>query len=67
MTDFTTHDEYFVGSAYKCKAKSTLVDYNHTSFWIPTKYGWGKSITENFFISLLGLSFDLVHKYLSKK
>ena len=29
MTEFTTPDEYFVGSAYKCKSKITLVYYHH--------------------------------------
>ena len=31
MTESTTPDECFAGSAYKCKSKSTLVDYHHTS------------------------------------
>ena len=46
-TESTTTDKYFAGSAYKCKSKSTLVDYHHTSCWIPTHSGWGKSITKN--------------------
>ena len=36
-------------------------------FLLPTKYGWVKAITKNFFTSWSGLSFDLVHKHLSKK
>ena len=67
MTDFTNPDGYFAGSAYKCKSKITLVDYHHVSCSSPTQYGWGKAITKNFFTSWPGLSFDLVHKYLSKK
>ena len=31
MTESTTPDEYFAGSAYECKSKSTLVDYHHAS------------------------------------
>ena len=31
MTESTTPDEYFVGSAYECKSKITLVDYHHVS------------------------------------
>ena len=31
MMESTTPDKYFVGSAYKCNTKSTLVDYHHTS------------------------------------
>ena len=27
MTESTTPDEYFAGSAYECKSKATLVDY----------------------------------------
>ena len=67
MTESTTPEEYFTGSAYKCKSKSTLVDYHHPYCWIPTQYGWEKAITKNFFTSWIGLSFDLVHKHLSKK
>ena len=67
MTESTTPDECFAGSAYKCKSKSTLVDYHHTSWWSPTKYGRGKETTKKFFTSWPGLSFDLVHKYLFKK
>ena len=46
MTESTTPDEYFSGSAYECKSKITLVDYHHASFWIPTQSGWGKAITQ---------------------
>ena len=67
MTEFTIPDEYFAGSAYECKSKRTLVDYHHASCWSPTQYVWVKSITKNFFTFWSGLSFDLVHKYLSKK
>ena len=67
MTESTTPEEYFSGSAYECKSKSTLVDYHHASCRSPTQSGWGKSITKNFFTSWPGLSFDLVHKYLTKK
>ena len=51
MTEFTTPDEYFAGSAYKCKSKSTLVDYYDASFWNPNQCIWVKAITENFFTS----------------
>ena len=67
MTESTTPDEYFAGSAYKCKSKKTLVDYHHASCWIPTHSGWGKAITKDFFTSWTGLSLDLVHKHLTKK
>ena len=67
MTESTTPDEYFAGSAYKCNSKSTLVDYHHASCWSPTHSGWGKAVTKTFFTSWPGLLFDLVHKYLSKK
>ena len=30
ITEFTSPHEYFVGSAYECKSKGTLVDYHHT-------------------------------------
>ena len=63
----TTPDKYFVGSAYKCKSKSTLVDYHHASYWSPTESGWGKSITKKFFTYWPGLSLDLVNKHLSEK
>ena len=63
----TTSDEYFAGSSYECKSKKTLVDYHHASCWSPTQSELGKAITKNFFNSWPGLSFDLVHKYLSKK
>ena len=43
------------------------MDYHHKSCCSPTKYGWGKEITKNFFTSWPGLSFALVQKYLSKK
>ena len=62
MTDFTTPDKYFAGSAYECKSKDKLVDYHHTSFWSPNKYGWGKEITKNSFTSWPGISSDLVQK-----
>ena len=42
ITEFTTPDKYFAGSAYECKSKGTLMDYHHTSFWIPTEFRWGK-------------------------
>ena len=45
MTESTTPDEYFSGSAYECKSKSTLVDYHQASCWSPTQSGWGKAIT----------------------
>ena len=67
ITEFTTPDKYFAGSSYEYKSKITLVDYYHVSCWSPTQSGWGKSITKNFLTSWPGLSFDLVHKYLSKK
>ena len=57
MTESTTHDEYFAGSAYKCKSKSTLVNYQHVSCWSPTQYRWGKAITKTF--SLLGQAYHL--------
>ena len=66
MTESTTPDEYFSGSAYECKSKKTLVDYHHASCWIPTHSGWGKAITKNFFTSWPGLSLYLVHKHLKK-
>ena len=66
MTESTTPDEYFAGSAYECKSKKTLVDYHHASFWIPTHSGWGKAITKKIFTSWPGLSLDLVHKHLTK-
>ena len=67
MTESKTLDEYFPGSAYKCKPKKTLVDNHHASCWISTHSGWGKAITKNFFTSWPGLSVDLVHKHLMKK
>ena len=67
IMEFATPDEYFAWSAYECNSKSALVDYHHTSFWIPNQYGWGKEITKKFFTSCPGLTYDLVHKYLSKK
>ena len=67
MTESTTPDKYFAGSAYECKSKTTLVDYHH-AFWLrPTQYGRGKEITKSFFTSYPGLSLDLVHKHLTKK
>ena len=57
MTESTTPEKYFAGSAYECKSKITLLDYHHTSFWIPTQYGWGKTITKTF--SLLGQAYHL--------
>ena len=44
MTESTTSDEYFAGSAYECNSKSTLLDYHHTSCWSLTKYVWVKAI-----------------------
>ena len=67
ITESTIPDKYFVGSAYGCKSKKTLVDYHHASFWSPTHSGWGKAITKTFFTSWPGLSLDLVHKHLTKK
>ena len=67
MTESTTPNKYFAGSAYECKSKSTLVDYHYSSCWRPIQSGWGKEITKKVFTSSQGLSFDLVHKYLSKK
>ena len=67
MTESTTPDKYFAGSAYECKSKITLVDYHHSSCWITTQSGWGKAITKNLFTSWPGLSVDLVQKYLSRK
>ena len=67
MTESTTPDKYFAGSAYECKSKNTLVDYYHASCWSPTHSGWGKSITKTFFTYWPGLSLDLVHKHLTKK
>ena len=32
MTELTTPDKYFAGSAYEYKSKGTLVDYHHTSY-----------------------------------
>ena len=67
MMESTTPDEYFSGSTYECKSKSTLVEYHHSSCWSPTHSGWGKAITRKFFTSWTGLSLDLVHKHLMKK
>ena len=67
MTESTTPDKYFTGSAYECKSKKTLVDYHHASCWSPTHSGWGKAITKNFFTSWPGLLLNLVHKHLTKK
>ena len=67
MMESTTPDEYFAGSTYECKSKSTLVEYHHSSCWSPTHSGWGKAITRKFFTSWTGLSLDLVHKHLMKK
>ena len=67
ITEFTTPDEYFAGIVYECKSKGTLVDYHRASCWIPSKYGWGKAITKNFFFYWPGLSSDLVQNYLTKK
>ena len=67
MTESTTPDEYFAGSTYECKSKSTFVDYHHASCWSRTKSGWVKTTTKNFFTSWTRLSYDLVHKHLSKK
>ena len=67
MTESTTPDKYFAGSAYRCKSKKTLVDYHHASCWSPTHLRWGKAITKNFFTSWPGLSLDLVHKHITKK
>ena len=39
MTESTTPDKYFSGSAYECRSKITLVDYHHASCWIPTQSG----------------------------
>ena len=39
MTEFTTTDGYFAGSAYECKSKGTLVYYHHASCWIHTQSG----------------------------
>ena len=66
MTESTTLDKYFAGSAYKCKSNSTLMYYHHISYWSPTQSGWGKLITKKSFTSWTGLSFDLVHKYYPK-
>ena len=57
MTEFQTPVEYFSGSVYGCKSKGTLVDYHHTSCWIPTKSGWVRAITKNY--SLLGQAYHL--------
>ena len=67
MTDLPTPDKYFAGSVYVCKSKGTLVGYHHTSCWSPTQSGWVRAITKKFFTSWPGLSYDLVHKYLTKK
>ena len=67
MTEFTTPDGYFLGSAYECKSKGKIVDYHHASCCSPNQYVWGKAITKAFFTYWPGLSFDLVQKYLSKK
>ena len=66
MTEPKTPDKYFAGSAYGCKSKKTLVDYQHAYCWIPTHSGWGKEITKKFFTYWLGLSVDLVHKHPKK-
>ena len=47
--------------------KKTLVDYHNASCWKPTRSGWVKAITKNFFTSWPGLLVDLVHKHLNKK
>ena len=67
VTESTTPDEYYAGSAYECKSKSTLVDYHHISCWSPTHSGWVKAITKNFFTSWPGLSLEMVHKHLTRK
>ena len=46
MTEFTTADKCFAGCVYVCKSKGTLVEYHHTSCWIPTQSGWEKAITK---------------------
>ena len=58
MTESTTPDKYFAGSAYECKSKIALVDYHHASCWSPTQSGWGIAITKQFFTSWSGLSSD---------
>ena len=55
LTESTIPDKYYSGIAYRCKSKSTLVDYHHASCWSPTQSGWVKPITQNFFTSWLGL------------
>ena len=67
MTAPKNSDEYFAGSAYKCKSKKTLVDYHQASCWSRTHSVWVKTITKNFFISWPGLSVDLVHKHLMER
>ena len=58
MTESKTPDEYFVGIAYECKSKRSLLNYHHASCWIPTHSVWGKAITKNFFNYWPGLSVD---------
>ena len=67
ITESTTPDEYFAGSAYDCESKNIAVDYHHASCCSPTYSGCGKEITKNFFTSWTGLLLDLVHEHLKKK
>ena len=55
MMEFTTPDEYFVGSVYECNSKGTLVDYHPLSCWSSPQSGWVKAITKECFTSWLGL------------
>ena len=56
ITESKNPDEYFAGSAYKCKSKKTLVDYHHAYCWIPTQLGWVKAIKN--ISSLLGQAYQ---------
>ena len=66
MMEIRSPEKPFAGNVYECSSKKSLVDYHHALCWSPTKSGWVKVISNNFFASWPGLTPHVVNKYLQK-
>ena len=66
MTEQETPDTLFANSVYKSRSKENLVTYYHRVWWFPSKKTWIDVIKQNYFATWLGLTEELVSKYLPK-
>ena len=66
MTELEIPDTYFANHVYECISKQNLAIYYHLTLFSPPVSTWVKSIKKNCFSTWLGLTSDLVLRYLPK-